>query len=248
MANQVTLSREIPPSELIEQSGHIVDAEGIVVIANYFSSGQAVQARKEVRNLLIPTVPIRAIRVGSERILGRERTPNILQRRPISITRSNTRRYFSATVEAMFDEIDEINEKLLAVSALKSRFGSTRHEISNVILNRFAPNEEFEKHQDSRTNTGLTFILQTSPTLWHVYPEGPRDGMRQLDFYTNAGDLVIMAASNDNGSTDTNRHAGFTNYDPNGSVIHSGENLTSKNRFTPALFSTPIVGGSSPTR
>ena len=44
----------------------------------------------------------------------------------------------------------------------------------------------------------------------------------------------------DSGLANAERHSGFTFFDPNGSVVHSGENLINRNRFTAALFSQPF--------
>jgi len=239
MIEKVRIPADTPTDELIERVSHTVDNQGVAVIMGRHSIQQAMRVRSQVRNLLIPTIPLRAVRVGAEKVLGRDRTPDLLQRRPISVRRKNTHRYFTPLVELMFAEMDQLNEELLATDVLNSRFNGVRHQISEVVLNRVAPYEEFEKHQDSRTITGLAYIMQTSPTLWHIHELGPRVGMGPLDFYTSAGDLVILAASRDNGSASAERHAGFSNFDPNGSVVHSGENLTNRNRFTAALFSRP---------
>lgn len=240
MIEQVCVFAEVPRDELVEEIGAIVDRSGVAVVIGQYSLEEAMRVRRQVRNLLIPTIPLRATRVLAEHTLGRDRTPDSLQRRPIRIQRENTHRYFTRTVNRMLCEIDDLNDSLLNTAPLLSRFGRTTHRVSSVVLNRFAPNEEFERHQDLRSDTGLTYIIQTSPTLWHIHSLGPREGMAPLDFHTCAGDLVILAASNDNGVPSANRYAGFSDFDPNGSVIHSGENLTDKNRFTLALFSRPV--------
>lgn len=240
MITSISYPRTMNRRDLIEHIGETAHEQGVALISGFVSENTARDIRRQVRNLLIPGIPMRAVRYGAEKVLGRVATPPFLQRRPQTLARRHAGRFFTEGVVSVLKDIDVFNHELLRQQHLKTRYGDTVHEISKMILNRFSPWEEFEAHQDSISETGLSFIVQTSPTLWRVHPFGPRMGMEPLEFQTDAGDLVVMTQSSASTPKVSERYAGFTDFDPEGSVIHSGENLTNKNRFSLALFSSPL--------
>ncbi|HMT19177.1 MAG TPA: hypothetical protein PKD15_04035 [Candidatus Saccharibacteria bacterium] len=222
----------------IDRIAETVDTFGVAVMGDAISREHAYRIRREVRNQLVASIPLRALRLGSERLLGRENTPDFLQRRPYAVDRADARKCFSEATVNLLESVDELNVALLANQALSKRFDGRIHKVSTLILNRFSPFEKFEAHQDSVSNSGLSYIFQTSPSLWNILPEGPRLGQDPLQFITNAGDIVVMSQSKD-GTQYSNRHQGFHTFLKDGSVVHEAQDVLGQNRFTLALFSKP---------
>lgn len=225
------------PTANAHQIGEMVLENGICVVRQFASNQEAMEARGSTRNLLIPSTPLRALRVGAERVLGRANTPDFLQRRPIQLLEPRWHLLGAKTL-AVMQRIQALNYTVAATQPISEVYGEGVHLLNTAILNRFAPHEEFEPHQDSVKNVGLSYVIQTSPTLWYIHEGGPLIEHAPYSFTTGPGDLVVQTQrSGELDTTMVHRHTGFTDFAEDGSAVHSGLNLTPKNRFSIQLFS-----------
>ncbi len=225
------------PRATANRIARVVLENGVCVVRQFATEQDTLAARNATRNLLTPTIPLRALRVGAERALGRANTPDFLQRRPVQLAEPRWH-LFGATTLQLLHRIQALNSEVFATEPIVEVYGNRVHRLNVAILNRFAPHEEFEPHQDSVTIAGLSYVFQTSPTLWRIHKGGPPIAHAPFSFTTDVGDLVVQTQRHGElDATMTHRHTGFTDFAEDGSAVHSGANLTNKNRFTIQLFS-----------
>ncbi len=220
---------------------------GVVVVKSFVAADDACEARSATRDYLIPSTPVRALRVAAEAVLGRDRTPEVLQRRPITLSEARWR-FLGSRTATILGQVQQLNSWLFTTEPIQERYGQKPTRLNLALLNRHSPGEVFEKHQDSTASRGLSFVLQTSPTYWQIHEGGPRAGQDPFGFMTDTGDLV--AQTQRSGPLDVSklpRHTGFVDYLEDGSVVHAGVNLTRRNRYTIALFSEQAISSPSYT-
>ncbi len=221
--------------EICECVAEAVVEHQVAVVQGFFDHKEARALEIMTATLLLPSLPLRGIRVASERLLGRERTPEPLQRRPISVRRDRVCRYFGSHLGGVIGRVDRINDELHYTDALATTFEGRRHLISKVVLNRTALREEFEAHQDSQSAHGLAYVIQFSPTRWILH-SGGRGSKWILLSSTQMLAILLYCDTFWEQPMPHNRHTGFYTFFADGSPVHSGINLTNHTRYSLALF------------
>ncbi len=238
---------DLPPLRDDVRFGQLTD-EAIAVLATdriavvkLFEDREAAAIRRNVRAILTAHAPIRAIRKLIDKTIGQpESLPAFLRRKPLQIPIDSTS-IFSVPTNKAIGQLEGLNASLYNHKPLSDVYGTAPHPLTNALLNRTPRGKWFAQHQDSQGVRGFGFAVQTAETLWHAQPSLTISGSEDFTFRTHPGDVVIIRERV--GDIDPDQPLpigqGFDTFVPDGSVVHTGLNLSDTvGRYTLNLFST----------
>jgi hypothetical protein len=147
----------------------------------------------------------------------------------------------SAAMPAV-EAIVDLNAQFFRNSQVAERY--SRSTLNTAIFGISRGDEAFSEHQDSLGATGLAFAAQQKPALWRIhkfvqdypYPPAPID----YTFATNAGDVVVLMQREGPAPQTVSYRQSSRQFEPDGSLIHSGINIDVGDRFIMGVFSQEV--------
>jgi len=226
-----------------ELSAEALIRDRVFIVANFLSAEEAERVRRNARNVLTVHAPIRAFRKLLEtQISNPDDLPRILQRRPLQLPTHSP--IFSAATRKAIARIESLNNELYQIPEVAEIYGQEAHLVTHGLFVRVRKGRAFDRHQDSLGCRGFGFSIQTSPTVWHLEPSLTDPDQEDFTAQTQPGDLVVIrerAGSLENDSIPIGY--GFDQFDPRGSIVHTGYNTSGRMRYSLNLFSTEIMEG-----
>lgn len=212
--------------------------ERVMILKGVVNEGVAESIRADSRKFLLINSPPRIFRKAIERVLPGmvDHFPPALRRRPLRLPIDSPK--FSGPTRFAFDLVQGINGLIHDYPKIKEMYKGGAVELNNAVFSRAPKGMWFPRHQDSFGIRGIGYAIQTSPTLWHVEPSLTVEGGQDFTFQTQPGDVVVLLerARDFDLYEEIQLGAGFTEFEPGGSVVHSGLNLDSQYRYGLNLF------------
>lgn len=237
--NLPRLREDIHFDEVGPEFAHCLMEEGIAVL-KCFDELDAATVLRDLQIISTAHAPLRAVRKALD-IAAPNPTalPSFLRRKPLQISLDHTD-LFSAVSHQVIETVEGINEDLYELPEVAAVYGNAPHQLTNALINRSSKNGWFASHQDSLGVRGIGYSVQTVQTMWHVRPSLTIPGAEDFTFMTFPGDVVaIRERADDLDSPDPLLLGqGFTEYYPEGSVVHSGLDLSGETRYSLNLFCT----------
>ena len=224
--------------ECVEQ---LMDGSGIIVVKNSLSpetvTGVAMAYQAARRRLLHRRLASRAL---AEVGFGASTVYEKVRARDVTVNPYQLPKHMK-TAQSALDTLLDLHRQLIAHPKLTSVYdGALDQNLALFALSRGS--QAFPIHQDSQGTAGIAEAAQFQPTLWTIYQLNSYNlALPDYSFRTDIGDTVVIAERiGPPPPRPLVSRTGEHTFIEDGSVIHSGINLSNEARYGLGLFNEQV--------